>query len=65
MNTMTIRELKTKELTDELISRGAYLIEDEAYKNVKPCICKEKYSHSADVKVLKKVLVLNTIQEVD
>ena len=56
---MNIREFFTDELIDELVRRGARLIENEPYKKSECCHCKEKYSHSADVKVLKKVLVLD------
>lgn len=62
---MNIKNYSTDELVSELVRRGARLIENEPYKKSECCHCKEKYSHSADVKVLKKVLVLDTIQEVD
>ena len=59
---MNIEDYSTYELIDELIRRGAKLIENEPYKKSECCHCKEKYSHNTDVKVLKKVLVLDTIQ---
>ena len=58
---MNIREFFTEELIDELIRRGARLIENEPYKKSEFCHLKEKYSHSTDVKVLKKVLVIDDI----
>lgn len=58
---MNIKNYSTDELVNELIQRGAMLIENEPYKKSERCHCKEKYSHSADVKVLKKVLVIDDI----
>lgn len=58
---MNIKNYSTDELVNELIQRGARLIENEPYKKSECCHCKEKYSHSADVKVLKKVLVIDDI----
>lgn len=59
---MNIKNYSTDELIEELVQRGAKFIENEPYKKSECCHCKEKYSHSTDVKVLKKVLVLDTIQ---
>lgn len=56
---MNIREFFTDELIDELVQRGAKFIENEPYKKSECCHLKEKYSHNTDVKVLKKVLVLD------
>lgn len=58
---MNIKNYSTDELIDELIRRGAKFIENEPYKKSECCHYKEKYSHSRDVKVLKKVLVLDDI----
>lgn len=58
---MNIREFSADELIEELLKRGARLIENEPYKKSECCHCKEKYSHSRDVKVLKKVLVIDDI----
>lgn len=58
---MNIKNYSTDELIEELVRRGARLIEDEPYKKSECCHCKEKYSHNRDVKVLKKVLVLDLI----
>lgn len=58
---MNIREFSTDELIEELLKRGARLIENEPYKKSECCHCKEKYSHNTDVKVLKKVLVIDDI----
>lgn len=58
---MNIKEFSTDELIEELVQRGARLIEDEPYKMSECCHLKEKYSHSMDVKVLKKVLVIDLI----
>lgn len=59
---MNIKNYSTDELVGELVRRGARLIENEPYRKSECCHCKEKYSHNTDVKVLKKVLVLDTIQ---
>ena len=56
---MNIKDFSTNELIDELVQRGARLLEDMPYKKSECCHLKEKYSHSRDVKVLKKVLVLD------
>lgn len=58
---MNIKNYSTDELVSELVQRGARLIENEPYKKSECCHCKEKYSHSTDVKVLKKVLVIDDI----
>lgn len=58
---MNIKNYSTDELVSELVRRGARLIEDEPYKKSECCHCKEKYSHNTDVKVLKKVLVIDDI----
>lgn len=58
---MNIREFSTDELIEELLKRGARLIENEPYKKSECCHCKEKYSHNTDVKVLNKVLVIDDI----
>lgn len=58
---MNIKNYSTDELVSELVRRGAKLIENEPYKKSECCHCKEKYSHNTDVKVLKKVLVIDDI----
>lgn len=59
---MNIKNYSTDELVSELVQRGARLIENEPYKKSECCHLKEKYSHNADVKVLKKVLVIDDIR---
>lgn len=59
---MTIKEFKTEELIDELIRRGAELIENKLYQDNKVCLCRTKYSKDDDVKVLGRVLVLEDVE---
>lgn len=59
---MTIKEFKTEELIEELVARGAELIENELYQGNKICLCKAKYSEDDDLKVLGRVLVLEDVE---
>lgn len=59
---MTIKEFKTEELIEELIKRGAELIENELYQGNKICLCRTKYSQDDDVEVLSRVLVLEDVE---
>ena len=58
---MTIKEFKTEELIEELIKRGAELIENELYQDSKVCLCRTKYSKDDDLKVLGRVLDISNI----
>ena len=58
---MTIKEFKTEELIDELIKRGAELIENELYQDNRICLCRTKYSKDDDLKVLGRVLDISNI----
>lgn len=62
MEQMTIKEFKTEELINELIKRGAELIENELYQDNKICLCRTKYSKDDDVEVLGRVLVLEDVE---
>lgn len=59
---MTIKEFKTEELIDELVARGAQLIENKLYQDSKVCLCRTKYSKDDDLKVLGRVLVLEDVE---
>ena len=59
---MIIKDFKTEELIDELIKRGAELIENELYQDSKVCLCRTKYSKDDDLKVLGRVLVLEDVE---
>lgn len=59
---MTIKEFKTEELIDELIERGAELIENELYQDNKICLCRAKYSEDGNVEVHGRVLVLEDVE---
>ena len=59
---MTIKEFKTEELIEELVARGAELIENELYQGNKICLCKAKYSEDGNVEVLDRVLVLEDVE---
>lgn len=59
---MTIKEFKTEELIEELVARGAELIENELYQDSKVCLCRTKYSKDDDLKVLGRVLVLEDVE---
>lgn len=59
---MTIKEFKTEELIEELIKRGAELIENKLYQGNKICLCRTKYSEDDDLKVLGRVLVLEDVE---
>lgn len=59
---MIIKEFKTEELIEELIKRGAELIENELYQGNKICLCRTKYSKDDDLKVLGRVLVLEDVE---
>lgn len=58
---MTIKEFKTEELIEELVARGAELIENELYQGNKICLCRTKYSEDDDVEVLGRVLDISSI----
>lgn len=58
---MTIKEFKTEELIDELVARGAELIENKLYQDSKVCLCRTKYSKDDDLKVLGRVLDISNI----
>lgn len=58
---MTIEEFKTEELIEELIKRGAELIENKLYQDSKVCLCRTKYSKDDDLKVLGRVLDISSI----
>lgn len=59
---MTIKEFKTEELIEELVARGAELIENELYQDNRVCLCRTKYSKDDDIKVLGRVLVLEDVE---
>lgn len=59
---MIIKDFKTEELIDELIKRGAELIENELYQDSKVCLCRTKYSKDDGLKVLGRVLVLEDVE---
>lgn len=59
---MTIKKFKTEELFEELVARGAELIENELYQGNKICLCRTKYSKVDDVEVLGRVLVLEDVE---
>lgn len=59
---MTIKKFKTEELIEELVARGAELIENELYQGNKICLCRTKYSKDDDLKVLGRVLVLEDVE---
>ena len=58
---MDLKNIKTKDLIDELVARGAELIENKLYQDSKVCLCRVKYSKDDDLKVLDRVLVLNEL----
>lgn len=58
---MTIKEFKTEKLIEELVARGAELIENELYQDSKVCLCRTKYSKDDDLKVLGRVLDISNI----
>ena len=58
---MTIKEFKTEKLIEELVARGAELIENELYRDNKICLCRTKYSKDDDVEVLGRVLDISNI----
>ena len=57
---MNLKNIKTKDLIDELVARGAELIENELYQDNKICVCRTKYSKD-DVEVLGRVLDISSI----
>ena len=61
-NNMDLKNIKTKDLIDELVARGAELIENELYQDNKICVCRTKYSKDDDVEVLGRVLVLEDVE---
>lgn len=58
---MDLKNIETKDLIDELIKRGAELIENELYQDSKVCLCRTKYSKDDDLKVLGRVLDISNI----
>ncbi len=58
---MNLKDIKTKDLIDELVVRGAELIENKLYQDSKVCLCKTKYSKDDDLKVLGRVLDISSI----
>lgn len=58
---MDLKNIKTKDLIDELVARGAELIENELYQDNKVCLCRTKYSKDDDLKVLGRVLDISNI----
>lgn len=58
---MNLKNIKTKDLIDELVARGAELIENKLYQDSKVCLCRTKYSKDDDLKVLGRVLVLDEL----
>lgn len=58
---MNLKNIKTKDLIDELVARGAELIENELYQDNKICVCRTKYSKDDDVEVLGRVLDISSI----
>lgn len=58
---MNLKNIKTKDLIDELVARGAELIENELYQDNKICLCRTKYSKD-DLEVLGRVLVLEDVK---
>lgn len=59
---MDLKNIETEELIEELVSRGAELIENELYQGNKICLCRTKYSKDDDLKVLGRVLVLEDVE---
>lgn len=59
---MNLKNIKTKNLIDELVARGAELIENKLYQDSKVCLCRTKYSKDDDLKVLGRVLVLEDVE---
>lgn len=59
---MDLKNIKTKDLIDELVARGAELIENKLYQESKVCLCRTKYSKDDDLKVLGRVLVLEDVE---
>lgn len=59
---MNLKNIKTKDLINELVARGAELIENELYQDNKVCLCRTKYSKDDDLKVLDRVLVLEDVE---
>lgn len=58
---MDLKNIETKDLIDELIKRGAELIENKLYQDSKVCLCRTKYSKDDDLKVLGRVLDISSI----
>lgn len=58
---MDLKNIKTKDLIDELVARGAELIENKLYQESKVCLCRTKYSKDDDLKVLGRVLDISSI----
>lgn len=56
-----MKKITTQELINELIERGAKLIENKLYQDDEVCVCKNKYSHNTDVKVLDRVLDISSV----
>lgn len=58
---MDLKDIKTKDLIEELVARGAELIENKLYQDSKVCLCRTKYSKDDDLKVLGRVLDISSI----
>lgn len=58
---MDLKNIKTKDLIDELVARGAELIENKLYQDSKVCLCRTKYSKDDDLEVLDRVLDISSI----
>lgn len=58
---MNLKNIKTKDLINELVARGAELIENKLYQDSKVCLCRTKYSKDDDLKVLGRVLDISSI----
>lgn len=58
---MNLKNIKTEDLINELVARGAELIENKLYQDSKVCLCRTKYSKDDDLKVLGRVLDISSI----
>ena len=58
---MDLKNIRTKDLIDELVARGAELIENKLYQDSKVCLCRTKYSKDDNLKVLGRVLDISSI----
>lgn len=55
-----LNKIETSKLIEELILRGANLMESEAYGK-QEIICKSKYSRNKESRILGRVLVLDNL----